>query len=205
MDQHLTWTPHIEKVLNKMTGSLAVLRSSRNLLSEGPLKTVTQTLVLSHMDYCSCLLSTGLQTSLNKLQTLQNRAARLVLTAHYKDNTSDMHRRLQWPTVKERLYTGTLSMFNKLLATKKPEAIYKRLQNVNSTHDHNTRFAKGGSFRLPKPKTATLTRTFLYRCSKSHNSFPPHIKSTTPSNFKTQITKWIHSKIDTTRPLQYWW
>jgi len=205
IDQYLTWTQQADKVLNRMTGSLAMLKRSRHLIVDGPLKMVTQALVLSHLDYCACLLSACPQTSLNKLQILQNRAARLILNARYNENIDYMHSKLQWPTVKERLYTGTLSMFNKLLVSKEPRAMYSRLENISSRHEHSTRLATSGGFRLPKPRTAALTRTFLYRCTKSYNTFPPQMKATSPSIFKTHIVNWIRTKINTNKPLQDWW
>jgi len=204
MDQQLTWAQHLDKVTSKMARALAALAKSRNFFTSDTLKTVAQTLVLSHMDYCACLLSAGSQSNLNKLQTLQNKAARLVLNAKYTSNTDDLHRKLNWPKVNERLYTRTLTMFHKILTAKKPEATYKRLHTIKNTHRHNTRLAQGGGFRLAKPKTCAATRTFLYRCIKSYNSFPQYIKASTQSMFKQHIKDRLKTQTQH-KPLQQWW
>jgi len=203
VDQHLSWALHVHKVRSKMASTLASLRKYKTFFPGDILKTVIQSLVLSHLDYCAPILSSTTQTQLDKLQTMQNRAARLATNSTLFTSSNDLLSRLGWQTVKERLFTSTICAFHKILTVKEPQGIYDRVSTTFISHNHNTRLAHKGGFTLPKPKTKALTRTFLYRCTKTYNSLPSNLTSTNCAVFKNRIKDWgIQNK---SAPLSMWW
>ena len=66
-------------------------------------KTLVSAFVLSRHDYCNSLLSGCPKHLLEKLQKVQNSAARLVRKAHKRDNVSPLLRTLHWLPIPARI------------------------------------------------------------------------------------------------------
>ena len=66
-------------------------------------KTLVSAFVLSRLDYCNSLLSGSPKHLLEKLQKVQNSAARLVLRANKWDHVSPLHRTLHWLPIQARM------------------------------------------------------------------------------------------------------
>ena len=74
-------------------------------------------LILSSLDYCNSLLAGIPDNKLNKLQRLQNYAARLVLRKPRHASTTALLRTLHWLPVKARIqYKICLSLFSVYLS-----------------------------------------------------------------------------------------
>lgn len=111
IDEKLSWTSHIGNIVTRMSrGICIILKKSARLLDKSSLKMVTQSLVLSHLDYCPTVWSSASQKEMSKLQLIQNRAARLVLQCSIRENVLEMHERLSWLMVTDRL-TCSLILF----------------------------------------------------------------------------------------------
>ena len=82
-DNKLTWSKHTEKVINKMGKSLSTIRRCWDLLPLNVRGSVIKSLVLSHLDYCSEVWLCAATSSIKKLQTAQNKAARCLLCCPY--------------------------------------------------------------------------------------------------------------------------
>ena len=72
------------------------ISSIRHLLSTDATKTLVSAFVLSRLDYCNSLLFGCPQCLLNKLQKVQNNAARLVLRVSNTDHISHHLASLHW-------------------------------------------------------------------------------------------------------------
>ena len=72
-------------------------------------------------------------TALSKLQTLQNRAARIVIDSSYKNSAFPFLEKLGWPTVNDLTETETLKMVYKSKNQLAPE--YLNTMFVNSEID----------------------------------------------------------------------
>ncbi|WP_419612594.1 reverse transcriptase domain-containing protein, partial [Thiolapillus sp.] len=76
---------HIKNVCRSAYSELRRISTIRHLLSVDSTKTLVSAFVLSRLDYCNSLLS-GCPKHLEKLQKVQNSAARLVLKAQKRDH-----------------------------------------------------------------------------------------------------------------------
>ena len=77
-DSQLIMAPHVKSVVKSSSFRLRNIKKVRRVLTEDAAKSVMQSLVKSRLDYCNALL-TGIQQDLiDKLQRLQNTAARIV-------------------------------------------------------------------------------------------------------------------------------
>ena len=83
IDQSLTWRDHVEKIAKKASGGIGVLRRVKHLIPYHTLITMFKSIVLSYFDYCSIVWGSCGEGMRNRLQTLQNRAARVVTSSSY--------------------------------------------------------------------------------------------------------------------------
>ena len=94
IDENLSWKTHIETVCKKISSALGLIKRIRDFVPFYTLSNIFNGLVKPQFDYCSLVwdcCSTGLA---EKLQKLQNRAARILLSAPYDSSATDLFRRL---------------------------------------------------------------------------------------------------------------
>ena len=107
----------------------------RKCLSYVPTHIVAQvatSLISCHLDYCAPVWSSASKGQLKKLQTDQNRAARLVLHCSIRTNTVNMHRQLSWLTVENRLVFNTTTFFRSLSSLLNPFSYITKLLDLVS-------------------------------------------------------------------------
>ena len=79
IDDRLSWDSHIDQVAKKVTSGIGAIRKIRDLVDRETLISVYNALITPHFDYCSEVWDTmGVGLS-NRLQKLQNRAARVIM------------------------------------------------------------------------------------------------------------------------------
>ena len=94
---------HIKNVYRSAYSELHRISTIRHLLSVDFTKTLVSAFVLSRFDYCNTLLPGCPKHLLEKLQKVQNSAARLVLKAHKRDHVSPLLRTLHWLPIQTRI------------------------------------------------------------------------------------------------------
>ena len=94
------------------------ISSIRHLLTTQVTQTLVCSLVLSRLDYCNSLLSGCPQYLLDKLQKVQNVAARLVCKAKKSDHIHPILETLHWLPVTHRIqYKFSTICFNSISET----------------------------------------------------------------------------------------
>ena len=92
-----------------------------------------KSLVEPHFRYCCPVWGNVGETSLTKLQKLQNRAARIVTGSRYDQSALPLIRALGWPTVREILDLETLKMVLKSLNGDAPSYMSDMFTRVSET------------------------------------------------------------------------
>lgn len=130
IDQKLTLGDHISSTAGACFHSLSLLRRVFPFLPLYTRKTLVQALVLSCLDYCNALLITANERSLNKLQVVQNTAARLVDNAPSRTESLPLLQKLHWLPVRQRITFKICCM------------VYKSLNNLgpNYVKDKTVRY-----------------------------------------------------------------
>ena len=81
IDESIDWENHINDVIKKANCRISVLRSARPYLPLEVLETLYRSLIERHFRYGDIVWGNCGETFLNKLQTIQNRAARIITGA----------------------------------------------------------------------------------------------------------------------------
>ena len=81
LDEHSKWTQHIEYIVKKISSGIAVIRKLklREFIDISTLVLVYNALIQPYFDYCCEVWDTLGKGLRERLQKLQNRAARLIM------------------------------------------------------------------------------------------------------------------------------
>ena len=176
VDNTLSWKKHICHIIAKMGRGISIIRRHASYMDQRTLKIITQSLILSHLDYCPAVWSNANNELLNKLQCMQNRAARTVLKCGNRTNIVSMHKKLNWLMVKDRLLYSLLIVIRNVSVSRTPYDLFEKLTFSAESHNHNTRHASVGNFSIPKTTSNSIKRTVLYRGMRECNLLPVHVK-----------------------------
>ncbi len=107
MDSCLDGSAHVSSILKSCNFHLSQIARIRRYITDNACKLAVLGLVISRMDYCNGLLGAAMELQLDKLQKIQNRAARLVARprvprGHILHITPILHQ-LHWLPVRQRV------------------------------------------------------------------------------------------------------
>ena len=118
LDSNLSMSQHISNTCKASYIQIRHISSIRHLLTTQATQTLVCSLVLSRLDYCNSLLSGCPQYLLDKLQKVQNAAARLVCKAKKSDHIHPILETLHWLPVTYRIqYKISTICFNSISRT----------------------------------------------------------------------------------------
>ena len=110
LDPHLTYDHHISKTVSSHFSKLYQINRVKESFDKETLKLLITTLVFSKMLYCSTVWSNTSTQNINKLQSIQNFASKIVTNSRKFEHVTPLLRHLNWLPVKQLLLNiiGTL-------------------------------------------------------------------------------------------------
>ena len=87
IDEHLSWTTHIDNLSKQVARNVGMLNKLKHVLPMYIMRTIYCSLILSHLQYCTLLWENSYCTNLNKLRILQKKAIRIITNSHYIAHT----------------------------------------------------------------------------------------------------------------------
>ena len=110
LDLHLTYDHHISKTVSSCISKLYQINRVKESFDKETLKLLITSLVFSKMLYCSTVWSNTSTQNINKLQSIQNFASKIVTNSRKFDHVTPLLRHLNWLPVKQLLLNiiGTL-------------------------------------------------------------------------------------------------
>ena len=125
LDEHLTYSSHIDKLCSKIRSRNGMLKHMRNFISEDLAKDLYRSMIHPHFAYADVIYDACNLTLSNKLQTHQNQSLRTVLNVEQRFPSKKLHEQtgVNWLSAerKERCCIEAYRAVNNMLS-----------QNVNS-------------------------------------------------------------------------
>ena len=103
LDRRLTFDKHVMAVTRSCNFHAQTIRHIRHPLSTDLAQTLACSLILTRLDYCNSVLYGAPVSSIQKLQRVQNNAARIVLQALKRSHAKPLMRQLHWLPVQHRI------------------------------------------------------------------------------------------------------
>ena len=174
LDETLSWNKQVEKISKKVSKGLGALRRIRPYVPQATLVSVYNAIILPYFDYCSTVWG-SIGTCLgDKLQKLQNRAARIITRCTYKDRSVEVLKKLKWNTLKQRREKQLATTMYKVVNNQTPPYLKSCFTETNLIHDH---YLRNLGLFIQKPKTEATKKSFCYRGAVLWNSIPGAIRN----------------------------
>ena len=178
----MNYNEQVKKVVSASFLTIKNISRIKGFLTTKEKCTLLSSLVLSKIDYCNSLYHGINSTLLNKLQIVQNSAARLVFNKQKYDHSSNLLLKLHWLPVKDRITYKINLLVHKALYHPAPTDIQDliiihstRTFNIISYHRSNSSFGDR-AFTVIAPQVWNTLPLYL----KTENSI-----DTFKSNLKT--------------------
>ena len=189
VDDTLTWEEHIEYISVKLKSGIGILKVTGKFLKRESLILIYRTLIEPYLRYCSTVWGQCNETQKEKLQALQNKAART--TAKVKFHDADHTRLLQdlgWLNVRSLLELDMGIFMYKCKNKLMPDSITNLFRTVDSVHSYQTRAAKSGNLYIPKSLHSSAQKSISNKGAKVWNEIPCEIRdSRTIHSFKEKL------------------
>ena len=98
----MSMLPHINNICKKLYHQLTRIRQIRKYIDIDAAESRVHSFVTANLDYCNSILYGCSTYLINKLQKLQNCAAKVVRNTHKYDHISPVLKDLHWLPVKSR-------------------------------------------------------------------------------------------------------
>lgn len=175
IDENLSWNVHIETIAKKIASGLGALKRCRRFVPQSTLHSVFNALIQPHFDYCSVVWGHCNKTLFDKLQKLQNRAARILTFSSYDTNAGLLFERLGWKRLESQRQIQEAVMVYKSLNGLVPtylQSIFTDRSNITQYELRDT----VGKLAVPLPRTNYLKNSFGYQGAVLWNSLPPNLR-----------------------------
>ncbi len=106
IDYNLKWDDHINNMILKISDKICILRSLRNIVPTDTLIQIYNAILQPHLDYGDAVYNSASQTSKNRLQKLQTRAARLITGSGSRTSRNLMLNKLKWLSLQPKIFTN---------------------------------------------------------------------------------------------------
>lgn len=188
LDSNMKLDQHVNSVCRNSYAQLRHIGHIRPYLTLNATKSLVNSLVTSRIDYCNALLYGVPKQILNKLQTVQNTAARIVTRTARYDHITPVLQELHWLPVQCRVEYKILTHTFKALHDQSPAYIVDMLEIYRASRNLRSK-NKSLTLVVPKCRTARYgDRSFQSASAKLWNALPSDIRDcNTLQSFKKAL------------------
>ena len=135
LDEQLKLDKHVTEKCKKATYNLYNIRKIRISLTISACKTIVQGFVLSHLDYANAIYVGIPKRNIQRLQKVQNMAAKLVLNRDKWSSSKESLTQLHWLPIQAWIDFKILFLTHKSLYGKAPGYLINKLELKTSTQN----------------------------------------------------------------------
>lgn len=178
LDNDMSMESYVNHICKVAYLELRRIGHIRQYLDVKETATLVSSFILSRLDYCNSLLAGVNNEKINKLQRIQNSAAKLVLKKRKHDHVTPLLKELHWLPVKARItYKLALTAF-KCKHTDYPSYLSELL--VPYTPMRQLRSSTTNKLSLPRVNLKNYgERAFTFTGPLAWNSLPESVRNTT--------------------------
>ena len=179
-DPSLSFDAHITSLVSSCFSKLGQISRAKHAFNKELLIAIINALVFSKLYYCSSVWSSTTNKNIEKLQLVQNFAARICCGVRKFDHITPALKDLRWMPVKQQLYLRDATLTFKCMAGCAPEYLTKLFTTREQTSGRSTRNCQ--KLQIPLFKTSTGQKSFIFRAVTIWNNLPQSLKLS--MNFK---------------------
>ena len=181
IDEHLSWSVHVDAISKKIASGLGALKRIRPFVPLSTLHTIFYSLIQPHFDYCSVVWGNCNKTLAAKLQKLQNRSARILTFSSYDTNADCLLEGLGWENLETQRKIQKSIMVYKSVNGLAPEYLCSKFSERSCASGYSLRDITG-KLAVPFPRTNYLKNSFSYNGAVIWSSLPLELRQTKSLN-----------------------
>ncbi len=186
-DSNLSFDSHVSSICKTALFNLKNIYKLRPMLSMTNTEILINAFMTSRLDYCNALLFGCSARLINKLQMVQNAAARVLTRTRKYDNISPVPSTMHWLPIKHRIDFKILLITCKALNGLAPQYLSELL--LHYCPSRPLRSQNSGHLIIPRISKSTAGgRFFFYLAPKLWNNLPNTVRETdTFCQFKSRL------------------
>ena len=173
IDNKLDWSSHIDKLTKKVASGIGAIKRISHLVPRATLHLIYQALIQPHFDYCNIVWENCGITLQNKVQKLQNRAARVFTHSNYDADAGYLFELLGWKNLASQQQIQRATMVYKSLHGLAPDCLCSKFERRETAY--NLRDPEN-KLNVPLPRTNYYKNSFSYSGATLWNSLPHDIR-----------------------------
>ena len=183
-DQSMHLDNHVKSLTRTCFYHLRNIAKLRSIISHSELELSIHAFISSRLDYCNSLFTCLNKTSINKLQLVQNAAARLLTRSKKSCHITPILVSLHWLPIQYRIHFKVLTLTFKALHNQAPAYITELIKPYCNTRP--LRSADHHLLVVPRTKLKTRgDRAFEVMAPRLWNTLPLYLRTTsTEDTFK---------------------
>jgi len=191
MDSQLTFENHIKHLFKICFLHLRNISKIRPFLSFSDAETLVHAFVSSRLDYCNSLFVGIHKKHLQKLQYIQNSAARILLRARKSAHITPILHDLHWLPITCRIQYKIALITHQCLNGSSPDYLKDLLTPHSSTR--SLRSQDCNFLHLPRSRLRSMgDRAFAVAAPRLWNSLPDHLRAPQPlTDFKRGLKTFL--------------
>ena len=194
MDPHLTFDPHIKNLCKTSFFHLRNIARLRPTLSLPDAEKLIHAFISSRLDYCNALLIGTPSKSIQKLQHIQNSAARVLMRVRKYDHITPILHTLHWLPVSSRIEYKVCLLTHQCIHSNAPSYLKELIKPPTATRP----LRSGQSNTLKGKKTILKTmadQAFSSAAPRLWNALPDHLRAPqTLDTFKRGLKTFLFTK-----------
>ena len=179
IDDKLSWNVHIDVISKKIASGIGALKRCRPFVPQTTLQSIYNALIQPYFDYCSDVWGHCGATLANKLQILQNRAARILTFSSYDSSSGSLFEQLDWEGLDtQRQIQVAVMVYKSLhgLASNYLSSLFTQRNISYNVRDNEKKLV------IPLPRTNFLKNSVRYNGAIIWNNLPLELRQTETIN-----------------------
>ena len=171
----------------KISAGLAILKRASTTIPFDTRINMYNALVVPYFNYCSTVWGNIGKGLSDKIQKLQNRAARILTFSNYETRSSILLDELGWERLENKRLKQLAMIMYKIHNNPSPSYLRRIFTNTSIVHAHNLRNSEINCY-VPRPRTEYAKGNLHYRGSVLWNKIPSEIRHLSSLKlFKTSL------------------
>ena len=139
LEENLTWSQHINEVVNKLKRLFHIFYNIRDYLTKENIKTIYYTMIYSRIKYGITTYGNDGSYKLNKIQVLQNQLLKVLLKKDYRSPTDQLHKSMDILKVNDIAEQEIVTFVHNYFRNKLPPVFNDYYETLANRHHRNTR------------------------------------------------------------------
>ena len=186
----LRFHEHINIICHKVNKTLSPLYPIAKHIPRPILDQIYKTYVRPHFDYADIIYDGHITVQdANRLETLQNRAARLITGGLFRTSTNKLMTELGWERLHTRRKIHRLTFYHQLNAAEHQPPYLTAVMPQTRAQDTNKHLRNASNHTTTAHRTTAYKKSFIPTTTKQWNDLPQVIQHHTHKTFKKQLRK----------------